>query len=301
LLAMPQAHSLFRQAILESGSNTFKTLEEAVPLSEQFLGILGLGPADGAQLRAVPVEKLLAAYQKLGMKLNIKGSVLEPVVDGNILPCFPIEAVKKGSASSIAVMAGTNLEESRFMAMADRGLALMDEAALTGRWQKVLPPDLVPPLIATCRKALEKSGVAVNAADIALALQTHIQFRIPAVRLLEAHSHNNNPAYSYLFTWRSPQAELGACHALEVGFVFGVLVPGFNGIGARADKLAQQMQDAWIAFARNGNPGCESLGVWPQYGPQRQTMILGEDCHVETAPLDAERRAWEPVPDKFLG
>ncbi len=301
LLVMPQARGLFHKAILESGSNTFKTLDEARLLSNQLLGILGIEAADIAGLKKVSVERLLAAYQKLSLQLNIKGSILEPVVDGNVLPHFPIEGVKKGAAAGIPVIAGTNLEESRFMAAADRSLAAMDEETLIKRWQKVLPPDLVPPLVSGCRQAIKNNRSAVTTADVALAMQTDAQFRIPAFRLLEAHRANNNPAFSYIFTWRSPLAALGACHALEVGFVFGVLVPEFNGSGAKAEKLAQTMQDAWIAFARTGIPNCTSLGSWPPYGRLRETMILGEDCHVEAAPLEAERRAWEPVPDAFLG
>jgi para-nitrobenzyl esterase len=301
LLAMPLAQGLFRKAILESGSNTCKPVEEAVSLTEQFLGFLGVSAGTMAELRTIPAELLLAAFQKLSMKLNIKGSVLEPVVDGSILPAFPIEAVKKGSAAGVAIMVGTNLDESRFMAMLDRGLTKIDEAALLKRWQNIVPADLAPSLIAACRKALEKSGSAVTTADVSLALQTDVQFRIPAFRLLQAHWLNHNPAYGYLFTWPSPQAELGSCHALEVGFVFGILSPSFNGSGPKAEKLAASMQDAWIAFARNGKPDCDSLGVWPQYGERRDIMLLGENCHVEPAPLEEERRAWEAIPDKFLG
>jgi para-nitrobenzyl esterase len=61
------------------------------------------------------------------------------------------------------------------------------------------------------------------------------------------------------------------------------------------------MQDAWTTFARTGDPSCESLGKWPDYGKNRRTMLLGEECRVEDAPYDEERRVWEIIPSKYLG
>ncbi len=62
------------------------------------------------------------------------------------------------------------------------------------------------------------------------------------------------------------------------------------------------MQDAWLAFARSGDPSCESLGGWPQYdAARRATMILGEKSKVEDAPNDGERRAWDKLPATILG
>jgi para-nitrobenzyl esterase len=177
----------------------------------------------------------------------------------------------------------------------------VDNEGLIRRWQQVLPPEMVPALVENCRKAMAQGGKTVTPSDLALALQTDAQFRIPAIRLVEAHRSNNQPAYSYLFDWISPAPGMGACHALEVGFVFGNISPTFCGTGPKVDRLAREMQDAWLAFARTGNPSCQSLGNWPLYGSGRETMILGANSRVEDAPYDEERRAWEPISDKYLG
>ena len=135
------------------------------------------------------------------------------------------------------------------------------------------------------------------------AIQTDRVFRIPAIRLAEAQQQNNQPAYNYLFTWRSPMfgGILGACHALELGFLWGTYEENFSGSGPAADALARNIQDAWLAFARTGNPSCESLGTWPAYGGRRETMILGEKCSVEKALYEEERRIWDSIPDTISG
>jgi para-nitrobenzyl esterase len=131
---------------------------------------------------------------------------------------------------------------------------------------------------------------------------------MPGVRLAEIHSRSERRVYNYLFTWRSPamRGALGSCHALELGFVFGTNhlagMRRFAGEGPAAEKLASEMQDAWLAFARSGDPGCESLGVWPGYTEgRRATMLLGETSSVADAPFEEERRAWDGVPSGILG
>ena len=107
----------------------------------------------------------------------------------------------------------------------------------------------------------------------------------------------------YLFTWESPamRGALGACHALEIPFVFGTLAnPGmekFAGSGPDAERLSTQMMDAWLAFARTGDPNHDGAPEqWPAYdATRRATMVFGAQTHVEDAPHDEERRLWAGV------
>jgi para-nitrobenzyl esterase len=120
-------------------------------------------------------------------------------------------------------------------------------------------------------------------------------FRMPALRLVEAQCRNHQPAYNYLFTWKSPVmgGVLGACHVLEIGFVFGNYDGAFCGSGPDAGTLSRKIQDAWIAFARTGNPSCESIGTWLPYGNSRTAMILDKRCRLEDAPYEEERSIWD--------
>ena len=54
-----------------------------------------------------------------------------------------------------------------------------------------------------------------------------------------------------------------------------------TGGGAAADSLADRMSDAWLAFARTGNPNTPSLPEWPAYtADRRATMFFDNDCTV---------------------
>jgi para-nitrobenzyl esterase len=113
------------------------------------------------------------------------------------------------------------------------------------------------------------------------------------MELAEINARREPRTYAYRFDWTSPFMEgaLGACHSLEVPFVFGTLTDPrlalFTGCSPEALALAEWMQDAWIRFIRTGSPG----PAWPAYEPEhRQTMIIGTPCSVESAPAEEERR-----------
>ncbi len=62
----------------------------------------------------------------------------------------------------------------------------------------------------------------------------------------------------YEFAWRSPafDGRLGACHALELGFVFDLLdLPSYGPLtgGQAPQALAEEMHGAWVALAE-GDP-----------------------------------------------
>jgi len=152
-------------------------------------------------------------------------------------------------------------------------------------------------VIDTYKKARAGRGESVSPAELLAAIQTDVMFRVPAVRVVEAQCKNGQAAYHYLFTWKSPALDgiLGACHALEIGFVFGHCDQQFCGSGT--EKLSRRVQNAWLALARNGNPGCKGLEKWPTYGKNRKTMLLGRECRVEEAPYEEERRIWDTIGD----
>ena len=162
-------------------------------------------------------------------------------------------------------------------------------------------------LIDTYQKARAARGEPVTPAELFTAIETDRVFRIPGVRLRKCRDARSARLHLSLhLAVARDGGMLGCCHALELGFVFGTNhMPGmtmFAGTGPAVEKLATQMQDAWIAFARSGDPGCASVGTWAAYTEARRpTMVFGANTALEDAPRDQERRAWDAIPDRNLG
>ena len=93
--------------------------------------------------------------------------------------------------------------------------------------------------------------------------------------------------------WQPPTFEgrLGACHSLELPFVFDNLdKEGFVGlVGTNPpQQVAHAMHAAWVAFATSGNPG------WPQFDLKRRaTMRFDTTSELVEDPRSAERVLWE--------
>lgn len=299
LLAMSAARGKFHKAINRSGAaNIVSTLDSAVDISKQYLSILGLKGNDVDGIRNMTTQQLLDGQQQLSIKLREaehRATPFQPVVDGTILPELPMISIKNGSAKNIALMAGNSRDELKAMNAMDPSMSNLDEAGMIKRLNTMLPPDLVPGLVQAYRDSMQQGGTTVTPLEILGSINTDMMFRIPTIRLVEAQRDNGARAYNYLFTYKSPAmgGALGAMHGLDNPFLFGSLDADFTGNSPEVESLANKIQDSCIAFARTGDPSCESTGPWPVYGENRMTMIFDINTRVETAPFEAERRAWD--------
>ena len=132
------------------------------------------------------------------------------------------------------------------------------------------------------------------------AFQSARVFHYPASQLADAQAAAGGDAYSYLFTWRPRllRRSLGAFHAIDVPFLFGVsrriLERGLEGAIPSATKLSKEIQSAWTAFAAAGIPASGGLPPWQRYDSgQRSTMVLGRRSYLARAPLEVERSLWQ--------
>lgn len=300
LLGARSGHGLVRRALAQSGGPTATTLEVAAATAERLVAEIGVagGPAE---LRRVPIDVLLDAQARVLRQPAWEALPLATVIDGGVLDCHPLAGVSQGRAPSVSLLAGTNRDEMKFFAAADPDALQLDDDGLRSRLTRTLG-EHAPDVIAVYKAARATRGQSTTPPELWWAIQTDWAFRVPSMRLADAQQRHSSETYAYLFTWESPVAggALGACHGLEIPFVFGSLTyPGvstFTGMGPEALALSRVMQDAWLAFARTGDPSTAELGDWPPYdGARRATMVLGPKCLVEEAPFEEERLVWDEI------
>jgi para-nitrobenzyl esterase len=299
LLAMPAARGLFRRAILQSGAaNLLGSVESAAKIAAAMLDEMGLTAKDVDAIRQLPAQSILKA--QLAVAGRGAGLGFAPIVDGKTVPLNPLEAVAAGAAADIEVIIGTNRDEMKLFANVKR--EPLDDAKLLDRVGAALPRRLAnraADIIAVYRRSREGRLPATNL-DLLDAIAADAQFRIPSIRLAEAQRPHQNRTFMFLFVWESParRGALGACHALELPFVFGTLdaptQDRFAGTGPAAVTLSQQMMDAWIAFAKRGDPSHPGIGTWSAYDRERRaTMLFGAQCELVDAPFEEERAQWD--------
>ena len=210
----------------------------------------------------------------------------QPVVDGDTIPAPPLDRIAAGAGASIDLLIGTNTDEHRLFLAPAGALDQITDEALAGAVAAYGLP--VEEILAAYRAA----HPGASPGDLLAAIQTDWYWRIPAIRLADAHTKHSPATWMYEFAWRSPQfgGLLGACHSLEIAFVFDTLGCETEALlGPNPpQQLASAMHAAWEAFAANGDPG------WPQYDVNRgMTMRFDTMLEVVDDPLAGERALWE--------
>lgn len=302
LLAVPSARGLFQRAISQSGGGQHTmSAEQAGRVAARLGDLLGV-PLTREDFAALSFEQIVAAQaQVLPGSIDFRTSedadptggltLFLPVRDGDLISAQPVDAIRAGAAANIDLLAGTNTQEMNLYYIPTGVVNLMDSdekvsANLPGRHPE--PEALVA--------AYRASRPHAQPGEVYSAIMTDWMFHIPTVRLVEAHAPHPGGTYLYEFAWPSPACggKLGACHGLELGFVFDTLdTAGLIGPQGMAGdnpsgKLAWRLHRTWISFATTGDPG------WTPYTmSQRPVMHIDTTWELLTDPLPDERLAWE--------
>jgi para-nitrobenzyl esterase len=317
LLAMPAARGLFRRAIVQSPApDGMLSADEGRDRAVRFLSELGIEPAESvdlALLQGLPLERILEAQRAcIDAGPHRTGMFFAPVIGDASLPERPLDAIAKGSAQDVELLIGTTEEEMQLYSTVP-GLGEFPDEILVKVVASRLDGDeaergaIAQRAIDVYRKDLAgDSGREVGQQELFFALESDLSLRVPSIRLAESQASFQPRTFMYLFQWRSPMSNghggtLGACHALDLPFVFGSLdreasrafAAGEDGaLIAKAAHLSGQIMDSWTAFARTGDPSHPGIGSWPPYDTRRTTMLLGESCEPCEAPLEARRAVW---------
>ncbi|MFE9458098.1 carboxylesterase/lipase family protein [Streptomyces californicus] len=286
LLASPRSAGLLRRAVLQSGTPAALPPAAGRRTTELIARRLG-APATAEALAAVDPEALLTAQTEVtsgGNPLTGRTS-FQIVVDGDLLPHDPVAALHAGASAGIDLLMGTNSEEYRLW-FVPGGLT----ERIT-RWQLrlALLKFRVPNATARTYRA-NRPGATPG--EILGALATDLLLRVPLNRLADARTTAPGSTYVYEFVWPTPVQRLGACHALELGFVFDTLdhpdTRALTGPDAPGE-LASAMHRAWVDFAAHGDPG------WPSWDARRPVTVFGPEApSLVLAPRDDELHGWKP-------
>jgi para-nitrobenzyl esterase len=302
LLAMPATHGLIRRAIAQSGSTEGTvSVADAEAVAKRYAEILGVAPTADA-VRELPHERLVEASLIMTMEFvnpkawGSRSFLISPfagIHDGESLPELIVDAVRGGASKDVDLLAGATRDEaSGFMVMHQLSGQLDDE------WRAAAYQALGLDLdgLAAYR---EHSRPGATDDELIGVAWGDWGFKIPTLRLLEAHVPQPARTYRYEFIWGSPTlAMLGATHAIDIPFSTDMLAETYaatkdatNVLGDSApQQLADAMHGAFIDFAKTGDPG------WAQYDlDRRTTMVFDTESGLSDDPAAGERLLWEGI------
>ena len=280
LVASPLAKGLFKRAIIESGhGGMVRDIPVAQRLVTRLAKILKVTP-DKAGFESVNFDQAWRAMEKVSKpwSINLRDeSGLEPVYGisrfipvwgDDVLPEKPHDALKNGAGKDVEVLIGTNAEEMNLYFVPTKVRAKAPGWLL--RW-----------LLSKCHPRAKDAlraygwGKGAKSGHVFTEAMHDLVFRGPARRFAEEHQ---GKTHLYDFDWKSPACggELGACHGLELPFVFKTLdlATGPKGFAGQAppQELADHVHAIWVRFATDGTL------PWPEFDrDNRQVHLLGSN------------------------
>ena len=300
LMAMPAAQGLFHKAVVQSASSLLRMAPapDAERAALAILTQLGLDKSKAAALQQVPADQLLKA-----MSASIAATGIDncrPVVDGRVLPGHPFDPAAPAISASVPLLIGTCETETAFdFALNPKNFTLSaDESRARVKFLLGLDDAGADAMLAAYRR----THPAATPSELVIFIFSDYKYRQNDIKAAERKAEQGKaPAYMYLFTWRTPvlDGNLKTPHTLCIPFVFGTVdvAAGITGTAPERYALSEKVMDAWIAFARTGNPHHARLPAWPAYSAdERATMVFDNECRTVNDPAGADRVAINTAP-----
>jgi para-nitrobenzyl esterase len=284
LMASPRATGLFQAAISQSGGDHVIDRVGAAQLRDQFLRELGLDGPRSEDLTALTTQDILAAQQRIATGPRATW-VWRAVVDGDVLPTTPTEALRAGAGKGIPLIAGTVLHEANGYDLADP-----TGADQTDRVLEEIFGDRVGDVVASYRAAHPD----LSDRDIKRGIMTDERYAVPTRNLLDAHSaHAPTWAYRFQASTTDGPAEVQALHGADCPLAWHV---GLDNYDTRIQDLAHGIQDTWVALATTGKPTSGHLPHWPEYdADRRSTLVLDVPVRIVDATDYQPHQLWNDV------
>jgi para-nitrobenzyl esterase len=269
LMASPHAKGLFRRAIIQSGHGAMtRDIGVAQRLVSKLAKILRI-PATAEGFASVGHEALFDAMEKVSKptaRIDLRDadgfepvygiSRFIPVHGDDVLPEPPLDSLRKGAGAEVELLIGTNSEEMNLYLVPT---GVREKAGRLISWFVLRKSH---PQAWAVLKAYGMGTKGRKPGQVLTDTMNDLVFRWPARRFAEEH---RGKTHFYQFDWGSPAfgGQLGACHALEIPFVFDALASatGPQGLAGEAppQELATHMHALWVRFASDG------VLPWPEF------------------------------------
>lgn len=261
LLGCPSVQGLFHRAISQSAAGTplfgFPA-HSAEAVAEAMLSKLDVAAED---LSTIGAARILQAQTEFMAEVQ-RGEHPQcgrmtipfiPLTGSDLMPRSPHQAVADGVGADVPLVIGTNRDEwTLYGLMAEMGAA--ETGMSPSGW------DADPALQQKIREVYDRSQEPGSLITPEISMATDRVFRIPSLRIAEAHHRAGGSTRVYQFAWRSRAfgGRVGAAHGIEVPFVFDdftlPIIRTMIGDEVPREVIAA-MHGAWASFAASGDAG----------------------------------------------
>lgn len=302
LMGMPAAKGLFHRAVVQSGSfSFFQPPERSRKLAALVIAELGVDGSSLGRLADFSYAELRRAAETVMRRENQPGNLISdlrrpverlgfsPVTDGSVLPAAPFAPGTPALMPDVPMIIGTTLNEftsgtnhPEYEAMTEAEVKQRLEGMFPGKSEQIFA-------------AFRKRTPTAKPFDIWSRIASASVRQGALAQAGAKASQGGAPAWLYWFTWQTPvlDGRPRAFHCAEIPFTFANAerCDRMTGGGPRAQALEAVIADAWIAFARNGNPNHKGMASWAPYSAASPVTMIFDDHSQAVIGIDREELA----------
>lgn len=295
LMAMPAAKGLFHRAATMSGQQL--TASGPGNATRRTVALLEALQARPEALAGMPAGRIVEALGAVDPVIGSGSLYFGPVLDERSLTRHPFYPDAPPQSASVPMMIGNTRDETRGF-FSDPAMYALTWEDLPGKLIPNMRVDIDPGVVIARYRALYP---AYSPSDVFFAATTASRSWRAAIVEAELRAAQGSPAFAYLLDWASPKdgGRWGAPHTLDIPLVFGTLRAegSITGEGPEARRVSGLMMDAFVRFARTGDPNGSGLPRWEPYSlARRQTMVWDVEPRLVDDPRGEERKLFEKVP-----
>ncbi|MBS1210074.1 MAG: pnbA 1 [Proteobacteria bacterium] len=292
MLGTDISRGLFNQAILMSAplGLTLKTADDST-VRTALLHELGYNASQLDKLREIPVETMLKALARMqktpSAYLGDVTPPFMPVIDGDLIPRNPLQALLEGRAVWCKTIVGITRDEHASFSIGGSALDDLSEEDLLAIFERQFGKDGKRMLEETRAKR-----VPTTSRMIVCDMRSDVDFIAPSYAFAhEQWKHGQMSTYAYQFDWQSPLPGLGAGHCLDLPFLFNNppvwnRTPMLDGADpTEVQDLTWRFQGALAAFAKTGNPNGQGLPYWPEYAESKAVLHFANEVNLTVSKM----------------
>lgn len=292
LMTSPYLKRKIRRAVMDSPApHLINTEENGRIAALDVIQRLGISEKEAYKVVDLPADVLTRAVEKSEYDYVNHYPYLiptAPVVDGDLIPELPYDAVMHGAADGIQVLVGTTRDEATLFAQGKKtdifpatvtqmDKFFADHLNLDENEILNLYPDY------PSKRAFQEIGKEVF-------------FHLPTLDIAY-HMAKHAKVYVFHFDYALPIIKLlgfGAAHCTNSAFTAGIPIKTFLGwfAGKKGKLMRNRVHHYWCNFIATGNPNGNGEPEWLECGKERNINFLDIECHLEQAPFEKERRTY---------
>ncbi|BBM02444.1 carboxylesterase/lipase family protein [Microbulbifer sp. GL-2] len=303
LLEMSDYRTLYSRAIIQSGHpGATHSIPRANNMALAFLEHLDK-ICKGKPIKNCPTKSLLQAQKEIindpRMSKTWGQLPFKPVIDNKILKNKSSTSSRPHIEIKHKLLLGSNLEEWNLFSVTNPESYDLNYQKICKNLEWLLQENTLKPIIKFYyhKASKYKSSPWSEWSKTWNLMLTDMVFTLPGLRYLEKYQ---GESYHYHFTQPlASQPLLGACHAAEVAYVFGTHGEASLKELYRSEKephtLSKSMQEAWLNFAEDGNPG----HTWTIFA-EKYSQCIGSHPHLTNFNAEELLSLWQDIPNQVL-